>query len=54
LFSIIPTWGLRRAIGRNFNLETSMGAGYRAAFSPSTKTTNELIYYINLRFGFVF
>ncbi|PLX02767.1 MAG: hypothetical protein C0595_09585 [Marinilabiliales bacterium] len=54
LFSIIPTWGLRRAIGRNFNLETSMGAGYRVAFSPSTKTTKELIYYINLRFGFVF
>lgn len=54
MFSLIPTWGLRRAIGRNFNLETSLGAGYRVAFSPSTKTTKEFIYYINLRFGFVF
>jgi len=42
MFSIIPSWGIRRAIGRNFNFETSLGAGYRLSFSPSTKTTEEL------------
>jgi len=54
MFSIIPTWGFRRAIGRNFNFETALGPGYRYGFSSSTKNTSGFIYYVNLRIGFVF
>lgn len=31
--SIIPTWGIRRNIGNNFNYETGIGLGYRYIFA---------------------
>lgn len=33
--SIIPTWGIRRNIGRYFNYEAGIGLGYRYIFAKS-------------------
>ena len=33
--SIIPTWGIRRNIGKHFNYETGVGVGYRYIFGKN-------------------
>lgn len=49
--SIIPTWGIRRNIGKHFNYEAGFGAGYIHYLDSKTSdfTTN-----IHLRIGYRF
>lgn len=34
-FGIIPTWGIRRNLGKHFNFEAGLGAGYSYTFAES-------------------
>jgi hypothetical protein len=46
-FSIITTWGLRRNIGNNFNIESGMGLGYLLS-------DNRGVLNLHLRIGYNF
>lgn len=37
--SIIPTWGIKRQIGKHFNFETGIGFGYRVVYLPANYQT---------------
>jgi len=55
--SIIPTWGIKRKIGRYFTYETGTGIGYRYSFSNNkTFLKNKGVASLNLhlRIGYVF
>lgn len=55
--SVIPTWGLRRDIGKNFNYETGIGLGFRHYFAKSAgylKDENEAALNLHLRIGYRF
>ncbi len=55
--AIIPTWGLRRSIGRHFNFEFSVGLGYRYVFAKSAgfaKNEGKADFNLGLRFGYHF
>ena len=55
--SIIPTWGIRRNIGKHFNYETGIGIGY-VRFLEDVKSTslskNEVGVNLHLRIGYRF
>lgn len=54
--SIVPTWGIRRNIGKHFGYETGIGLGYRYTFySNHTNYGNnegELWFNLHLRIGY--
>lgn len=55
--SIIPTWGIKRNVGKHFNFESGIGFGYRYYFSKTAGyTENQLDRTINLhvRIGYRF
>ncbi len=55
--SIIPTWGIRRNIGKYFNYETGVGVGYIHYFSKNsgfTKDKGEAAINVHLRIGYQF
>lgn len=54
--SIIPTWGIRRHIGRHFNFETGIGFGYNHTFGKSKgyRDIDELAVNLHLRLGYSF
>ncbi|WMI69056.1 hypothetical protein [Mangrovimonas sp. YM274] len=55
--SIIPTWGIRRNLGRHFNFETGIGLGYRYIFASSagySRDESELAGNLHLRIGYRF
>lgn len=65
--SIIPTWGIKRQIGNNFNYETGIGLGYRIVYLKSNYRSgnvqnvdgaainrNQYTPYFHLRLGYVF
>ncbi|WP_298546356.1 hypothetical protein [uncultured Aquimarina sp.] len=55
--SIIPTWGIRRNIGKHFNYETGIGVGYIHYFSKNsgfTKDKGEVAINLHLRIGYQF
>lgn len=53
IFRFIPSWGIKRNIGGNFNLELRLGFGYVTA--KSIENTNDgFIPDFNFRFGYVF
>lgn len=55
--SIIPTWGIRRNIGKHFNYETGIGVGYIHYFSKNsgfTKDKSETAINLHLRIGYQF
>ena len=54
--SIIPTWGIRRNIGKNFNYEVGAGIGYGYIIKNSGNAENESEVAINfhLRIGYKF
>ncbi len=55
--SIIPTWGIRRPLGKHFIYELGLGAGYRYYFSKQAgfeKDRGEISFNINLRVGYDF
>jgi hypothetical protein len=55
--SIIPTWGIRRNLGKHFNYETGVGVGYIHYFSKNagfTKNKGETAINLHLRLGYQF
>ncbi|MCG9898677.1 MAG: hypothetical protein MH132_01615 [Hydrotalea sp.] len=55
--SIIPTWGIRRNIGKHFNFETGIGFGFRYIFGKKAgflENDNELAANLHLRIGYKF
>jgi len=55
--SIIPTWGIRRNIGKHFTYETGFGIGYRYYFSKSAgylENEGEVDVNLHLRIGYRF
>ncbi len=55
--SIIPTWGIRRNLGKFFNYETGIGLGYVHFFEEEnvyTKFNNGLALNLHLRIGYRF
>lgn len=55
--SIIPTWGIKRNIGANFNCEAGIGLGYRYIFAKQAgyaKNESELGANLHLRIGYRF
>lgn len=55
--SIIPTWGIKRNIGRHFTYETGIGIGYRYIFAKSvgySKNEGETAANLYLRIGYRF
>ncbi|SEM17849.1 hypothetical protein SAMN04487910_4335 [Aquimarina amphilecti] len=55
--SIIPTWGIRRNIGKYFNYETGVGVGYIHYFSENSgfeKDEGEVAINLHLRIGYQF
>jgi hypothetical protein len=55
--SIIPTWGIRRNIGKHFTYETGIGIGYRYAYAKQAgflENESEGTVNIHLRIGYRF
>lgn len=55
--SIIPTWGIRRSIGKHFNYETGLGVGYNYVFAKKAgyiEDESETVLYLHLRIGYRF
>jgi len=57
--SIIPTWGIRRNIGKHFNYETGVGLGYIHYFPVTTEyykieASGEVTLNIHARIGYRF
>lgn len=55
--SIVPTWGIRRHIGRHFNYEAGIGLGYRYIFAKRAgyaKDESDVATNLNLRVGYTF
>lgn len=51
--SIIPTWGIKRNIGKHFNYETGFGVGYRHYFNfVSDKGSVDLNLHIRIGYQF--
>ena len=54
---IIPTWGIRRNLGENFNYEAGFGVGYQYIFDSQTggpENEGSVAYNVHLRIGFRF
>ncbi|WP_298895133.1 hypothetical protein [uncultured Psychroserpens sp.] len=55
--SIIPTWGIRRNIGKHFTYETGIGIGYRYIFAKQAgflENESETTVNLHLRIGYRF
>jgi hypothetical protein len=55
--SVIPTWGIKRAIGKHFNYETGIGIGYTYYFAKSegyAENVDGVIVKLQLRIGYTF
>lgn len=55
--SIVPTWGIRRNIGKHFNYETGIGIGYRYIFAKQAgylENESEAVLNLHLRIGYRF
>ena len=55
--SIIPTWGIKRNIGKHFTYETGIGLGYRYYFAKSegyAKNESSGALNLHLRVGYRF
>jgi hypothetical protein len=55
--SIVPTWGIRRNIGKYFNYETGIGIGYRYTFAKQAgylKNESDVAPNLHLRIGYRF
>ena len=56
-FSIIPTWGIRRHIGKHFDFEAGLGAGFSYTFAKGAgylKNKSEMELNMHLRIGYRF
>ena len=55
--SIVPTWGIRRNIGKHFNYEAGIGAGYRYIFAKQAgylENESDVAVNAHLRIGYRF
>ena len=55
--AFVPTWGIRRNIGKHFNYETGIGVGYVIYFDDDyiqIDNTNDLYINIHARIGYKF
>ena len=55
--SIIPTWGIRRNIGKHLNYEAGIGIGYRYVFAKQAgflENESEAAVNLHLRIGYRF
>ncbi len=55
--SIVPTWGIRRNIGKHFNYETGLGIGYVHYFEKENaplKEQSDIALNLHLRIGYRF
>ena len=55
--SIVPTWGMRRNIGKHFTYETGIGIGYRYVFAKQAgyvENDSEAAANLHLRIGYRF
>lgn len=55
--SFIPTWGIRRNLGKNFNYEAGFGLGYQYVFYKSagfTENEGDVVPDLHLRIGYTF
>lgn len=55
--SIIPTWGIRRHIGKRINYEAGIGYGYRYSFLKDagySENYGETVLNLHLRIGYTF
>lgn len=55
--SIVPTWGMRRNIGKHFNYEAGFGIGYIRYFAKKdgfSKDKDEIVINIHARIGYRF
>lgn len=55
--SIMPTWGIRRNVGRHFNYETGVGIGYVFFFAKDAgyiENTSDVAINLHLRLGYRF
>ncbi len=55
--SIVPTWGIRKNIGNNFNYETGIGLGYRYIFAKQAgylENESDAVLNLHLRIGYRF
>ena len=55
--SVIPTWGIRRNIGKHFNYEAGIGAGYTYTFAKQAgyaKDKSDIEPNMHLRIGYTF
>jgi len=56
-FSIIPTWGIRRNLGKHFNYEAGLGAGFSYTFAKRAgylENKSEMELNMHLRIGYRF
>jgi len=56
-FSIIPTWGIRRNLGKHFDYEAGLGAGFSYTFAKRAgylKNKSEMELNMHLRIGYRF
>lgn len=49
--AIIPTWGIRRKLGKLFEYEVGFGIGYRRIFDNTFFEQNEVAANLHLRIG---
>jgi hypothetical protein len=55
--SVIPTWGIRRNIAKQFNYETGIGIGYRYIFAKQAgylENESDVTINLHLRIGYKF
>lgn len=55
--NIVPTWGMKRNIGSNFNYEFGGGLGYRKVFEDNeriNRNNQDIAIYIHARIGYKF
>ncbi len=50
--TILPTWGIRRNLGRHLNFEVGAGLGYRTEWNDFGYRDNSFAAWIPLRIGF--
>ncbi|MEW5675079.1 hypothetical protein ABGT15_02070 [Flavobacterium enshiense] len=54
---LVPSWGIRRNLGKHFNYECSLGLGYRKVFETNNKVNNnneDVAYNFQARIGYKF
>lgn len=53
---LIPSWGMRRSIGKHFDFELGLGMGYSYNFivKPNFQDEHDFIAKLHLRFGYYF